>query len=1351
MFGKGFLWTEDVPLSDWLTLDSLRMEIPDLTFPFDAGGGIERFQHTRCQVREIELSVNESALSSRLKRASEYLNEFHDVRIQFLEDAVHVTVQLRAFGSDTHLSFRASLLPPEPPRSDEVHLSLYDYRFFGPLPYPGRLLAFEWLTGILNTPLFSAPGRGRPFQVGVAGDIASLRPFKLLLVDIFPRHGWKLPNLSGVLLDDVHIQPGELKVRATSQDENWQSEAEPIHQLRSSREGRRALAAYESKDLFAPADEALFGGHIGEALELLSNYREQYGLHPQLAARMLDCLLADPTASHMAEAKSICEDLLEDNPEDLRAHLAVPLMMLISKGDEAALEHYDSLSGVLKRRGDTADWVLSELAAADILESSQPGAAADRLRDVLKATPHSLPVLERLRSLYQRLGQKEDLEDVLKRLTGVHTERERLLDTYLDLARHLMHREGELAEARHYLQKALKIDSENLEALEALGENYTLSDKPMRAVKTFSSAARIAESRNQLPRARQLQFRIARLWESSLGEPEQALLSVRRAISTTESELDAATSLDRPQAIEFAGQLEFAAELCERLSRPEEAIGHWSESVSLLQRLVDADDVPSKAVGNVHSPDPASPLGRLAKAHRHLAALYVERSRASAAESHWKRVLELDPASPDVVAALETYYKEAGQPEKLIELLRNRLRAVGAPARSAELHRKLAEVHEALGAEDEAARHREHAEQFAETDQRSDDSDDVWRHEVETEPVVSSLSSDGSGAQSSDNGGSVGETAEMKADFRRRTADGGDSQPEPDASADSSSGERRPGSHADSGEGGQSDRRKEAHADSKVVDVDDEGARNFGGSEGPASRAETRRIHGPTPSDQKNEEADTEQPEPSDSELDAFRSEYKDLLTGNRDDDGESFEVPSPSDVREDADRGDAPDVDPTLEETTDKSGTTPEPAAETVEAEMPPTPKLRLKRARRDDDPQRLAAVLQDVLDARKRTPAGVDITDDDALAMRHELAELLFFELEDAEAARPHFEALRQGDPDGLGRDVTVLRALESIYEETGNIDGRISVLRARLEDADSEEMVQTYRMLLAHLLWEEKENQDQAKELLEKILREDDEHEGAHRLLADICQSNERWEKAAEHLSVVVDVAGSGLDALEVERELADLLLEKLDRPELAARRYRTVLRDAPGDSRALEGLKTCLEKLEDWEGYLDSLGREFAVLLGRSEPIELDQMYDIDSQISDEATRVSASQIIGDAARLMDKKLENTDAAWKLYGVANQLWPENVGALERRIELDRKLSRDRHLAEDLERFAEGLLDSESRFSALLESAECWEQLDKIDRSAELLERAIDAGENAASTPARLDEAREKLDNLNDGAED
>lgn len=1401
MFGKGFLSSEDVDLSDWLTLESLRMEIPDLSFPFDAGGGVGRFRDTRCQIREVELSIDEGGLTRRLERAADSLGEFGDIRIQFLEDAVHVSLRLEAFDSESHLGFRASLIPPEPPRADELHLSLYDYRWFGPLPYPGRLLAFEWLTGVLNTPHFSAPGRGRPFQVGVAGDIASFRPFKLLLIDLFPRHGWKLPSLAGVVLDEVQIAPGTMTIRASSQDERWQTDTEPIHELRNTREGRRALAAYESKELFTSADEALFAGEIDRALEQLSYDREQYGLHPQLASRLLDCLLADPTTGNLAEARSLCDDLLEDDPAELRAHLAQPVLALLSEGKAATLEAFDALSDLLRERGDLQDWILAELAAADLLREDDPEGAARRLRDVLKATPHSLPVLERLRELYERLGDRDQLEDVLKRLTGVYADRTKLHRTYLELARHLMHRAGELAEARHYLQKALDLDSQSLEALEALGESYAATDKPMRAVKAYSSAARIAEDRGELARARQLQFRVAHLWSGELDDSRQALLGVRRALSTTESELDAATSLDRPQAIEFARQLAFAARLCEQLDRREEAIGHWSEVVNLLERIVDADDVPSRAVGTVESPDPNSPVGRLAEAHGRLADLYIRRDRHGAAENHWRRALELDPNDRANIRNLAELYRDRDEPEKLVELLKSRLRTAQSHRRSKEIHARLAQIFEKQGAEERAEKHREHAERFAqrEADAGSDEAgEEGWRHEAATEPAVLPLddeetpdeeTSDEEASEENTGANLVPPPAEFEEEEERDFADEepdtgaateavdseslrerlpeigphdetlppesvpGDrdfdttsktrklSKPPEDRDFDTTSKTRKLSKPPeDAPDDRDFDTTSKTRKLSKPPDaLDEERARQ------PAERTEnTEDTSDSVDAPPRDESAPADPSEegtaaPSDSSLEAFRSEYKQLLNTRA-------SQSNPGDPSSDTTRDEGKSISPGTTGAREGSGDLrDEELQETVRSRQPPEVRERIELARSSGDDEQLADVLEEVLEARERSPETVDLTEGETLELRRELAELLYFELEETDRARPHLEILHRDDPEGLGGDETVLRALEAIYEREGDAEGQVAVLESQLEASEDPERIRMFRPLLARLYWEELGDVERATELLGATLDDEPDHEGAHRLMADIELERERPERAADHLRTVSEVAGTGIDALEDERRLADVLGDELGRSAEAAEHYERVLEQTPGDSRALEGLKTCRRESGDWEGYLDALAHELGVLTGRPGAFDGRELGTLDPETIDPAQRVPASQILAEAAETIDEQLDDPRRAHRASGVAIELWDENVESIERRIELDRTLDEPRALAADLKRLAELLLDPEARFSALFEAAEIWQDLDELKRACGTLQRAVEAGANSDSEIADLERARQQLDEV------
>ncbi|MEZ4458938.1 MAG: hypothetical protein R3E66_04275 [bacterium] len=690
LFGRGYLWARGERLSDWMNLDHLRMEIPDLSFPFDARGGLNRFRNTRCLVREIELSTSEVGLGDLLRQSAGEIQGFDALDVHFLDGAVHVTTRVRSLGANTWLSFKFALIPPEPSRADEVHLSVYDYRAFGPLPFPARLLAFEFITRLLNSPGLRPPGRGQSFTVGIAGDILSLRPLKLMLLHIFPGVGWKLPNLSNVVLEGAHIRPGLMTLRAASHDAGWTSHTPQSFHVASTADGARALAAYEAKDLFSNGDQALFARRMRQAIDLYSGYRDIYGLHPELVSRLFDVLLADPTPSNLAHAESICRELEADDPTDLRARLVRPVLAQLNGRREDVAPAFTRLSEALRERGDTHDWILAQIALADYLVDSAPNVAAGHLREVLKLSPRNRTALEMLRTIYEEGGDSAGTEEVLKRLTGVYTDRDSLTKTYLTLAQHLIDRQGEVGEARIYLERVLRLDPSQLEALDILGESYLVSEEPLRALKAFGSAARAAEARKLPVRAARLHMRMASIWASAVDDPTQALLSVRRALSLCENVPD--DMLKPGERIAF---LEAAIELCEQRERWEEAVGYRVDAIPVLERLVEATRGDERDLY----------IERVLRMHRDLARSYATRERGDAAASHWRRVLDLSPGDSEAIGQLEAHYRMGGRPEQLIELYQDVLRAADSVETRVDAHLHLAGIYATLAMAQDAATH----------------------------------------------------------------------------------------------------------------------------------------------------------------------------------------------------------------------------------------------------------------------------------------------------------------------------------------------------------------------------------------------------------------------------------------------------------------------------------------------------------------------------------------------------------------------------------------------------------------------------------------------------------------------
>lgn len=327
------------------------------------------------------------------------------------------------------------------------------------------------------------------------------------------------------------------------------------------------------------------------------------------------------------------------------------------------------------------------------------------------------------------------------------------------------------------------------------------------------------------------------------------------------------------------------------------------------------------------------------------------------------------------------------------------------------------------------------------------------------------------------------------------------------------------------------------------------------------------------------------------------------------------------------------------------------------------------LSRARKADDLDATAAALTALLE-------GAQLAHERRADLAYELAELLYYELEDSDGALPWLLELREIDPSGYGARPAVLNAIEAIYEERGSIDGQLEILKARLEQAGNDDMRDTYRLLIAQLEWEERGDPDAARKWLDAVLARDDRHEGARRLLAEIAEDAREWDKAAEHLKIALSVAGDGLDSVELEKRLALIYLDRLARPQDALRHLQNVQVAAPQDAGVMDSVRRCHAALGDWPAYVGSLRSELALLLGPGAPSgDAPDWFDaIDPAAVPAPLRIPASHVLADIARALQDELGHLPQARRLWQIVVELWPDHLEAIERRIDLDRKLADD-----------------------------------------------------------------------------
>lgn len=1431
LFGRGFLWARQARLSDWIVLENLRMEIPDLQFPFDARGGVSRFRNTRCLVREIEIGISEAGLQELVARAASQIEGFEELRIRLNEGVAHVSLKLNAFGANSHVSFRLALIPPEPARNDEVHLSIYDYRAFGPLPYPARVLATELLTSLLNTPTLRPPGRGDAFTVGVAGDILSLHPIKLLLLFLFPQHGWKLPNLAGVVLDGARIRPGQLSLRASARGERWHDPSSSIfksYQIMGSLEGARAVAAYEAKDLFSSVDTVLFEGDLERALEQLAALRDRYGPHPELIARTLDSLLAEPTPAHLAEATAICKDLLEEDPEDLQALLALPSIARHEQRSTAEIvERYERLAALLKQNHDLDDWILCQLTIAELILKQDPERAARHLRDILKVAPRHMDALELLADLYERVAEWNGYEEVLKRLTGVYSDRQSLQRTYLSLANHLLDRRGEAAEARLYLEKVLRLDPTHLEALDTLGQGYLVDDEPLRAIKAFSSAARAAQAHQKFARAAALHHRVAKLWWQKLHNPSEALLGVRRAVQLFDkSNLFAEYAPDELPLLDY---LEDASDLAEERERWDEALAHRT---ALLEHLERAHQLPIEALDEeARARRHQAITQRLIATHRALARLYRRRHRDDAASPHWRRILELSPHDEHAASRQEEHLRQMGQPEQLITFYKELIEQADRSSRKVELLVKLANLYDELQMTQAASDHLSEALRIDPAHHQAlTRAMEILRGEGRHQSLHALLTTLLVRLQDRDarydvlvNLGELQfndmkkERSAVRSFFEAldlrptdlRALEGAELALERLLEVE--------GALATAPVGTESNARllervlyrkldllqddlDRAHTFERIAAIaeargatgqaeearklarslrDELGRRGAQGGRavdtrldqllGPGDSSSAR--HKPTISISRSQHLEEPTLAQESSMVQELATEkereisQREVLTDFRQKLLDATKNPATLDdltqQTQGTPGGDSNALKKLLERSLKKATSdtsshadTPRPSNQAItEAAM----QAAIERARGEDEPGVLAERIEALLSRHLDPVDAISLDEQRVASLSAELGELLFYDLEENERARQHLERVQRLDPEGLGKKPGILNALESIYEDLGDVNARVELLKARLESADSEDIRITYRLLLAQVYWDEMQDHVSARAEVQHILSRDPRHEAAHRLLAHIASEREEWQVAARHYELVLSERTGGLDEVELERQLADLYLRHLHQPDRAQKHYEGVLKAAPADAQALDGIKQCQVTREDWSGYLHSLERELILLLGKSD-LSLFDPHDLEREPSKAQTprgltipvenvsatlRSAASQIVGDAALIAQEQLNASRLAHVLWRQSYELWTENVDALARRIELDRSLEEDEALSRDLEDWSDMLLDMHERFDVLYEAALiCRDALQDMDRARQLLAEAIAMVNELEDPPEKLSQARRDL---------
>jgi len=223
----------------------------------------------------------------------------------------------------------------------------------------------------------------------------------------------------------------------------------------------------------------------------------------------------------------------------------------------------------------------------------------------------------------------------------------------------------------------------------------------------------------------------------------------------------------------------------------------------------------------------------------------------------------------------------------------------------------------------------------------------------------------------------------------------------------------------------------------------------------------------------------------------------------------------------------------------------------------------------------------LIDVLTRR----AALEPDERDVIRLKLEIGQIWDLRLYDAGQAIGSYQGVLEIDPTNL----PALRALEALYEKTGQSERYLEVLEAQLDASPTDaERVSLYERMAS--AWEERFGKlDRAAEALEKIVALDPRNYAAYRELARIYNQAGRWEALVEtyrnHINNTTDVA-TRVDLYVAMGAVYEGQLQDFDR---AIEAYTDVLSFDADEPRALDALGRLYERIQEWDRAIDVMSQ------------------------------------------------------------------------------------------------------------------------------------------------------------------
>ncbi len=603
-------------LGGLVRVDHLALEVPDVSFPFDVSGGAGRFRHRRCRLRRFEAAVEAEAFTSWFIAQDPLVSYgFRQVTLRWLDGSIRLEGLARLGDRQVPFTARVSVVATDDLR---LRLVLDHWRPYGYLPLPPPLLGVGLVAA---AGVRAAPDEPpRPLSTLEGATAVEVDVLGLVLRELLPAHGWRLPAMNGVVLERLLVSPDGLQIVYATPEDISTDVSGPVRLA-----GVRALGELPGEQ-DEPAGEGEAGGGLAKALHAtpsgglpqvevgadpterfregerllatgdvagtLAYYDSQHRSHPDdpfVLQRLLELLSCSPHT--IQQARRLARRSLAHEPEHEPA-----LFVLAGTAEELgevedAASRYSALASVAERRGDVREAVLATLACGRLLSATDPDQSTSWYERALALDPDLPQAVQALIGHYRAAGRIPELLRLQRRYLARATGRRERLRGHLTLGEIYLNQLNDPLRARAEYERAVRLDDGSLPAWNGLAEAHRLAeafDKERKALERVVTLCEISRNTEAMSLARR---RMAQAWADA-GDIGRALEVTASLVERAPEDLDALEQHGRLSA--RAGQWEAAAETLERLLTLDTLDGHRRSLVSLelarvrLEGLADA-------------------------------------------------------------------------------------------------------------------------------------------------------------------------------------------------------------------------------------------------------------------------------------------------------------------------------------------------------------------------------------------------------------------------------------------------------------------------------------------------------------------------------------------------------------------------------------------------------------------------------------------------------------------------------------------------------------------------------------------------------------------------------------------